>query len=130
MNGIEVTKDTMKNIARLYKKKPLAIRAMQINQTFWVQSLEGNHQGKEGDYLVEGIKGELYICDKEIFEQIYELYYGERFASKEALSANNAKWREKIEEYKQDVPDSAGKYYKIVIPEDEWQSILSQMEGE
>ena len=51
-------------------------------------------------------------------------------AVNEALSANNAKWREKIEEYKQDVPDSAGKYYKIVIPEDEWQSILSQMEGE
>ena len=27
----------------------------------------------EGDYLIQGIKSELYVCDKEIFEQSYEL---------------------------------------------------------
>jgi hypothetical protein len=71
--GIEVTE---KNISggRLYVKKPLPIQAKQIDQTFWVKSLEGDHQGKEGDYLVRGIKGELYICDKEIFEETYELF--------------------------------------------------------
>ena len=73
MLGIQATQEMMKNIARLYIKRPLPIRAMQINQTFWVESLEGNYQGKEGDYLIKGIEGELYICDKEIFEKSYEL---------------------------------------------------------
>ena len=29
-------------------------------------------KGKAGDYLIEGIKGELYPCDKEIFKETYE----------------------------------------------------------
>ena len=73
MKGIEATKEMMNGVARFYVKKPIQLRALQIDQTFWVASLEGNHQGKEGDYLIEGVKGELYICDKEIFEQSYEL---------------------------------------------------------
>ena len=72
MKGLRISKKMMKDDARLYVKKPIPIRAMQINTTFWVKSLEGNHQGKEGDFLICGIKGELYICDKEIFEESYE----------------------------------------------------------
>lgn len=57
----------------LYVKKPLPIKAIQINEPFRVNSLEGDYaQGKPGDYLLQGIKGEVYICDKEIFEQSYE----------------------------------------------------------
>ena len=77
MKGIEATKEIMRNKARLYQKKPLSIRAMKIDQTFWVRTLEGNFQAKEGDYLIEGIKGELYACDKEIFEESYELVFKE-----------------------------------------------------
>jgi len=29
--------------------------------------------GKAGDYLIKGIKGELYICEEDIFYQTYEL---------------------------------------------------------
>ncbi len=73
MKGIEVTECDIRGV-RLYVKKPIPIQARQIDQTFWVASLEGNHQGKEGDYLIRGIKGELYICDREIFEQSYDLF--------------------------------------------------------
>lgn len=72
MKGIEATEDMLKG-ARLYIKKPMPIQAVCVYQTFWVASLEGNHQGKEGDYLIRGIMGELYICDKTIFESSYEL---------------------------------------------------------
>ena len=72
MNGVKVSKEDLIG-GRLYVKRPIPIMARQINQTFWVETLEGNHQGKEGDYLVCGIKGELYICDREIFEESYEL---------------------------------------------------------
>ena len=67
---IKANEEMMKNKARLYVKKPIPIFAMPIDQTFWVETLEGNHQGKEGDYLIKGIKGELYICDKEIFDKV------------------------------------------------------------
>ena len=74
MKGIEVNKSYLKG-ARLYIKKPIPIQAIQINQTFWVKTIETSNgfQGKEGDYLIRGIKGELYICDKEIFEESYML---------------------------------------------------------
>lgn len=57
--------------AKKYTKKPIPIRAIQIKCQFEVKTLEGLMQGKKGDYLIEGIKGELYICDREIFEESY-----------------------------------------------------------
>ena len=54
-------------------KKPIPVHAVQINEEFRVNSLEGDaFQGKPGDYLMKGINGELYICDREIFEKSYD----------------------------------------------------------
>jgi hypothetical protein len=54
-------------------KRPIVVHAVQINEEFRVNTLEGNYkQGKPGDYLMKGIDGELYICDKEIFEKTYD----------------------------------------------------------
>ena len=54
-------------------RKTAIAHAKQINEPFRVNSLEGDYkQGKPGDYLMKGIEGELYICDKEIFEKTYE----------------------------------------------------------
>jgi len=72
MKGIEVNESHLQG-GRLYVKKPIPIWAKQIDVTFWVETLEGNHQGREGDYLIRGIKGELYICKKDIFEESYDL---------------------------------------------------------
>lgn len=54
-------------------KKPIAIRCIQMNEPFEVESLEGVVRGKAGDYLMVGVRGEMYICDKEIFDETYEL---------------------------------------------------------
>lgn len=70
MNGFCVTETDIQG-APFYVKKPIPIQAIQIGQPFWVKSLEGNHQGKAGDYLLQGVRGELYICDKSIFEETY-----------------------------------------------------------
>ena len=54
-------------------KRPIIVHALQMNEEFRVDTLEGNYkQGKPGDYLMTGIKGENYICDKEIFEESYD----------------------------------------------------------
>lgn len=54
-------------------KRPIVVHAIQINEEFRVNTLEGNYkQGKPGDYLMKGIDGELYICDREIFLRTYD----------------------------------------------------------
>jgi len=54
-----------------YVKKPILIRAVQMNEPFMVRTLEGVLRGNPGDYLVEGTQGELYPVKKEIFESTY-----------------------------------------------------------
>lgn len=55
-------------------KRPITVHCKQINEEFRVDTLEGNYkQGKPGDYLMKGIDGELYICDREIFEKTYDI---------------------------------------------------------
>ena len=39
-----------------------------------IKTLEGHMIGYEGDYLIKGVKGELYPCRKDIFEETYEPY--------------------------------------------------------
>jgi hypothetical protein len=54
-------------------KKPIPVKATQMYGNFRVQTLEGDYkQGKPGDYLMCGVEGELYICDKDIFEKSYD----------------------------------------------------------
>lgn len=58
---------------RACMKRPITVHAKQIDEEFRVNTLEGNYkQGKAGDYLMMGIDGELYICDKTIFEKTYD----------------------------------------------------------
>lgn len=40
--------------------------------TMIVKTLEGDHTAKLGDYIIQGIKGELYPCKPDIFEKTYE----------------------------------------------------------
>ncbi len=66
--------------AKQYVKKPIPIKAIQIFEHFEVKTLEGIEvktlegimQGKPGDFLIEGIRGELYPCDMDIFVESYE----------------------------------------------------------
>ena len=55
-----------------YMKKPIAIKACRIDCKFMVDTMEGAMWGKAGDYLIQGIKGELYPCAKKVFELSYE----------------------------------------------------------
>lgn len=37
-----------------------------------IYTLEGWHYAKAGDYIIRGVKGELYPCKADIFEMTYE----------------------------------------------------------
>jgi len=57
-----------------YVKKPIPVRAVMMAQEFEVETLEGVMKGKHGDYLVEGVEGEVYPCNRLIFEKTYKKY--------------------------------------------------------
>ncbi|MFH1055874.1 MAG: polysaccharide transporter [Candidatus Altiarchaeota archaeon] len=57
--------------ARFYITLPITVRAVKVDAPFSVQTMEGVCSGGSGDYLVEGIRGELYPCSAEIFQERY-----------------------------------------------------------
>ncbi len=38
----------------------------------WIQTLEGGHVVSPGDWIIRGVKGELYPCKPDIFAATYE----------------------------------------------------------
>lgn len=38
----------------------------------FIETLEGTHRANVGDYIIKGIKGEIYPCKPDIFETTYE----------------------------------------------------------
>ena len=86
-----------------YRKKPVVIEAIQWNgnnfddiknfanskvryyshydhneyyedkSTLKINTLEGDHKCSIGDYVIKGVKGEIYPCKPDIFEMTYEL---------------------------------------------------------
>lgn len=74
-----------------YVKKPVVIEATQwfkhgdhpavrqylalnvdLNNTGWIDTLEGGHIVTPGDWIITGVKGEHYPCKPDIFEMTYE----------------------------------------------------------
>ena len=54
------------------RKLPIIVTAFQAKVSLRVDTKEGVMLCNPGDYIIEGIAGELYPCAKEIFEQTYE----------------------------------------------------------
>lgn len=44
----------------------------------WIGTLEGEHVVSWGDWIIRGVKGELYPCRPDIFEMTYEKIEGEQ----------------------------------------------------
>ena len=73
-----------------YRKKPIVIQAFQLGIDVppeWfrnsediyerdnecvIHTLEGDHIANVGDFIIQGVKGELYPCKEQIFYLTYE----------------------------------------------------------
>ena len=76
-----------------YRKKPVVIEAFQWfvyevpdwwteasgkfniivdTGSVFIPTLEGTHEAKPNDFIIKGVKGELYPCKPDIFELTYE----------------------------------------------------------
>lgn len=55
-----------------FRKKPVAVRAFRAPQPIIVHTLEGDMRAEKGDFIIEGVQGELYPCKPSIFWKTYE----------------------------------------------------------
>jgi len=60
-----------------YRKKPVVIEAVRLEDDTPIYTLEGTMLGRKGDWLIRGVNGELYPCKPDIFEKTYEKAEGE-----------------------------------------------------
>jgi hypothetical protein len=54
-------------------KKPIPIFARRIDEVFEAETTEGLMKGQAGDWLMQGVSGELYICPNSIFQKSYDI---------------------------------------------------------
>jgi len=55
-----------------FRKKPVVIEAVKIEELIEIKTLEGTMTGKVGDWLITGVQGEKYPCRHDIFVAAYE----------------------------------------------------------
>ena len=65
-------------VVRYYRRPddPGARRCERCGRTMhehgWIDTLEGGHVACPGDWIITGVKGEVYPCKPDIFEATYE----------------------------------------------------------
>jgi len=55
-----------------YRKKPVVISAYQATEDEYIDTLEGTMKANKGDFVITGVKGEIYPCKPDIFKETYE----------------------------------------------------------
>lgn len=55
-----------------YRKRPVIVEAVQITEPMKIETLEGVMEGRPGDWLITGVKGERYFCKDDVFRETYE----------------------------------------------------------
>lgn len=58
-----------------YKKKPVIVGAYKTDVELEIETLEGVMKANVGDYIIKGVKGEIYPCKADIFEMTYDKIY-------------------------------------------------------
>ena len=55
-----------------YQKKPVQVKAVELVEEIEIHTREGVLKGYPGDFLIQGVEGEIYPCDKTIFWKTYK----------------------------------------------------------
>lgn len=55
-----------------FEKIPLVIEAYQTDKEVFIETLEGTMKADKGDWIIKGVKGELYPCKPDVFEMTYK----------------------------------------------------------
>lgn len=55
-----------------FMKIPVEIEAYQTDEEVYIETLEGVMKADKGDWIIKGVKGELYPCKPDVFKMTYE----------------------------------------------------------
>ena len=102
VNGIKYRRDKMdedRDVIREYRKVPVKIKAVRWNGQnlgevnklntlgrslsisaekgkqviLLIETLEGTHECKQGNWVIQGVEGEIYPCRDDIFRKTYKV---------------------------------------------------------
>jgi hypothetical protein len=65
-------KDCLNEIHEAFGKKTKIFLYDEENDQLSVATMEGVMKARIGDYIIEGIQGEYYPCNQDIFEKTYD----------------------------------------------------------
>lgn len=68
VDGLLAFEDWIEPLAKSAGRWPLKY----VGQSLIIPTLEGDHEARPGDWIIRGVKGELYPCKPDIFEATYE----------------------------------------------------------
>ena len=55
-----------------FEKIPVIVEAYQTDEELEITTLEGTMKADKWDWIIRGVKGELYPCKPDIFEMTYK----------------------------------------------------------
>jgi hypothetical protein len=55
-----------------YEKLPVQVKAVELTEEVEIHTREGVLKGYPGDFVIQGISGEVYPCGREIFFKTYK----------------------------------------------------------
>ena len=55
-----------------FEKIPVVVEAYQTDEELEIETLEGTMKANKGDWIIKGVKGELYPCKPDVFEMTYK----------------------------------------------------------
>lgn len=70
-------------------KKPVEIRYRIAECEEIIHTLEGDHKASVGDYIITGVKGEIYPCKPDIFLLTYNIIEEENWPVGENLCGSS-----------------------------------------
>ncbi len=71
--ALELFADETKSIFGLRPSGSYHLKDKEVHDAYiWIDTLEGKMEAKLNDWIIKGVKGELYPCKPDIFEATYE----------------------------------------------------------
>lgn len=72
IEAIRWTGENFEELADLVEGSKCKFRYDESDMSLKIKTLEGTMTALPGDYIIKGVRGELYPCKPDIFEQTYE----------------------------------------------------------
>lgn len=59
-----------------FEKIPVIVQAYQTDEEIYIETLEGTMKADKGDWIIRGVKGEVYPCKPDVFDMTYKKVEG------------------------------------------------------